>query len=151
MSLPLVYLVITALAALLLLALLVRGGLARPMTVWGLTALLPLLVALSVALGSQARAEVTLKTYRPQSAAVVITTGGQEYDAVLTAGQAACLERSRRLRTDADLVLGEGRDPIPLRSGFKVTGELPTQAQVEALSVRGQLTCPEFRHVEQTK
>ena len=147
MSLPLVYLVITALATLLLLAFLLRGGLARPMTVWGLAALLPLLVALSVALGSQARALQTLKTYRPQSAAVVIATGGQEYDAVLTPSQAACLERARRLRTEADLVLGEGRDPIPLRAASQVTGELPTQAQVEALSVRGQLTCSGFRHV----
>ena len=151
MSLPLVYLVITVLAALLLLVLLLRGGLARPMTVWGLTALLPLLVALSVALGSQARAKDTLNNYRPQSTPVVISSGGKEYDAVLTAGQAACLERAQRLRTDADLNLGEGRDLIPLRTGFQVTGELPTQAQVEALSVRGQLACPEFRHVEQTK
>lgn len=147
MLLSAVYLVITALAVLLLLAFLLRGGVARPMTVWGLSALLPLLAALSVALTSQARAAQTLASYHPQTVPVVVETAGEQYDAVLSARQAACLERAKRLQIDTDFRAEKDSEPIPLRKGSQVTGELPTQAVVEALGVKGQLSCPEFRHV----
>ncbi|WP_424951677.1 hypothetical protein [Deinococcus sp.] len=49
---PTLYLILTVFALLCLLALLIRPGRGRAMTVWLLAALIPLLTAVTVALGS---------------------------------------------------------------------------------------------------
>lgn len=133
------------LTTLALLGFLLRPGSARPGVVWGVTALLPLTLALAAAYAGQARAERTLAAYRPTSTAVVVSTGGREYDLLLSAEQAACLERALRLGADTDFTPGEpGSAPVPLRADTKVAGQLPERQMVEALGVRGQLQCPQF-------
>lgn len=136
----LAYQILTGLALLLLLALLLRAGTARASAVWGLSALLPVLIALTAALGAQAQAERDLKGYQPQSSVVVVRTAGVEYDAVLDGREAACLERTLRLKTKTSLQLNEGA-PIPVDASTEVIGPLPSRRVVEALSVRGQLQC----------
>lgn len=145
-----VYLALTLLALLLLLALL-RTGAVRPMTVWLLATLLPLLAALTAALNTQAQAQRTLKTYQPDDVAVVLKTAGREYDVVLNARQAACLERTLRLRTKVNLTLPNEADPVPLRPGTRAIGDLPKPRHVDALGIRGQLSCPEFRAMPSDK
>lgn len=136
----LAYQILTGAALLLLLAFLLRAGTARAASVWGLTALLPVLIALTAALRSQAQAEQDLKSYQPQSSVVVVRTAGVEYDVVLDAREAACLERTLRLGTQTRLQLNEGA-PIPVDARTEVIGPLPSSRVVEALSIRGQLQC----------
>lgn len=145
-----VFCAVVVVALLALLALLLRPETARPMTVWSLAALMPLLAALAAALGHQAQAKAALERYYPQSRAFVIETAGKEYDLTLTPRLAACLERTLRLGVNMNLKL-PGEKSVPLRRSTKVTGYLPKQAYTEALAIQGQLNCPEFRHVAAKK
>ncbi|MFC5847542.1 hypothetical protein [Deinococcus petrolearius] len=145
MLLTVLYLLVTLLTALILVIFLLRAGAARATVVWGVAALLPLLAALSAALGGQAQARRVLRSYVPQSTQVVVQTRARDYDLILTPEDAACLERTVRLNSEADLVSG-GRT-VPVRRGTLVTGTLPPSEVVEALTVRGQLGCHNFRSV----
>lgn len=141
----LAYQILTGAALLLLLVLLLRAGTARAASVWGLAALLPVLIALTAALGSQAQAERELRGYQPQSSVAVVRTAGVEYDVVLDGREAACLERTLRLKTRTSLRLNEGA-PIPIDASTEVIGPLPSARVVEALGIRGQLQCRDLEH-----
>lgn len=145
MLLTAVYLLVTLLTALILVIFLLRAGAARAMVVWGIAAALPLLAALTASLGGQARAERALRDYLPQSTQVVVQTQARDYDLILNPEDAACLERTVRLRSEADFVVGDRT--VPVRRGTLVTGTLPPREVVEALTVRGQLGCHHFRSV----
>lgn len=149
MLLTALYLFLTLLTALILVIFLLRAGAARAMVVWGVAAVLPLLAALTASLGGQARAERALRAYVPQSTQVVVQTAARDYDLILSPEDAACLERTVRLRSEADLVSGDQR--VPVRADTLVTGTLPPREVVEALTVRGLLGCHNFRAVAGVK
>ncbi|GGL95739.1 hypothetical protein [Deinococcus aerophilus] len=137
------YLLLTLAFAGVLGALLWRPGAARATVVWGLAGLLPLLAALTSAVGAQNQAARVLGTYQPRAVGVVITNGVHTQGVVLDPQDAACVERALRLRSKATLMTPAG--PVPLNSATRVTGQLPPQAAVEALTVRGELNCPHLR------
>lgn len=133
------YTLLTALAAGLLVFLLRRPGTARAMTVWALAALLPVLAALSAALAAQGRAAQVLSTAPVQGAQVTVTTAGQSRALQLSRLDAACLERA--LRLNARVTLDAPGERVNVQPGTRVSGPLPDQATVDAMSIRG-LTCP---------
>lgn len=129
------------LAALVLL--LLRPGAARAASVWGLAALLPVLCALAVALGAQARAAREVRAAPPRGAAVTVTRAGQTQTYALTGIEAACVERAVRLHSK--VVLRTGAGDLKLDKDVAVNGTLPDRRIVEALAVRGDLRCPRGR------
>ncbi|WP_216320083.1 hypothetical protein [Deinococcus aestuarii] len=137
------YLLLTLTFAGVLLALLLRPGVARAGAVWGLAALLPLLVACAGALVGQARAARVLAGFDPRPVTITVTNGDTSRSLTLSAGEAACVERAVRLHTRSELLTPGG--PVPLLPDTRVTGPLPPQAVVEALGVRGGLSCPGLR------
>lgn len=141
--LPALYLLLTLAFAGVLLLLLWRPGAARGTVVWGLAALLPLLAAVAGALAGQARTARVLAAYEPRPVAVTIVNGGVSQSLILDAGDAACVERAVRLHTRSELLAGQNR--VPLVPGTRVLGELPPRAVVEALGLRGALSCPNLR------
>lgn len=144
--LPALYLLLTLAFAGALLLLLWRPGAARGMVVWGLAALLPLLAAVAGALAGQTRAARVLAGYDPQPVTVAIVNGDVSQSLTLEAGDAACVERALRLHTRSELLAGQTR--IPLVQDTRVLGELPPQPVVEALGIRGALSCPNLRTLE---
>lgn len=142
--LPALYLLLTLACAGALLALLHWPGKARAGAVWGLAALLPLLAALTGALAGQARAERTLAAYyTPRPVTLTVVNGAERRTLTLEAQAAACVERAVRLRTPSVLLVPRGR--VFLVEGTRVTGDLPPRAVVEALGIRGDLSCPSLR------
>ncbi|WP_019585029.1 hypothetical protein [Deinococcus apachensis] len=141
--LPALYLLLTLAFAGVLLLLLWRPGEARGMVVWGLAALLPLLAAVAGALAGQARAARVLAGYDAQPGVVTIMNGGASRTLILDPRDAACVERAVRLHTRSELIAGGER--VPLVGDTRVTGDLPPQAVVEALGIRGALNCPNLR------
>ncbi len=139
------FLLLTLLSAAVLVIFMLRAGAAKPMTIWALAALLPVLAAMTAANAGQARAQRTLGQYAPAPAAVVIRTGGRAFPATLEAGDAACLERDLRLRAEHNLLTPRGF--IPIRQDTRVDGALPSRQVVDALSLRGELNCKNFRPV----
>lgn len=137
------YSLFAVLVAAALILLLLRPGVARPMTVWGLAALLPVLAALSASLAAQGRAARVLDAAPVQGTAVTITTAGRTYPVTLDAQDAACLERALRLKTR--VILDVPPVKVPIQPGTRVSGPLPDRAAVEALSIRGALACPRLR------
>ncbi|PNY81824.1 hypothetical protein [Deinococcus koreensis] len=137
------YVLLTLLCAGTLLLFLARPGLARPLVVWGLAALLPLLAALASALGTQARAARVLAAGNLSAAQVSVTTGARTQTLTLSAQDAACLERALRLRSTVTLDTPGG--PVTVRPGTRVQGTLPSRQVVEALTLRGELHCPALR------
>lgn len=138
--------VISLVVAALLLAFLWRAGAARATTVWLLAAGLPLLAAMSAAFSGQARAERVLAQAPAQFYGVSIRTGGQRYQVRLSLTDAACLARSLRTRAEYDLQTPSG--DIPLRADTEVSGQLPAEEVVQALSIRGADNCAHFRKVK---
>jgi hypothetical protein len=141
--LPALYLLLTLACAGVLLALLRWPGQARAGAVWGLAALLPLLAALAGALAGQARAARTLANYTPRPVTLTFVNRTGRQTLTLEAQAAACVERAVRLRTPSALLVPQGR--VFLVEDTRVTGNLPPQAVVEALGIRGDLTCPQLR------
>ncbi|WP_102127774.1 hypothetical protein [Deinococcus planocerae] len=137
------YLLLTLAFAGVLLALLLRPGAARAGAVWGLAALLPLLAACAGALVGQARAARVLAGFEARPVTVTVTNGDASRTLTLSARDAACVERAVRLHTRSELLTPEGS--VPLLPDTRVTGSLPPQAVVEALGVRGGLSCPGLR------
>lgn len=136
------FLALTVLTAVILVLFLWRAGAARAMTVWAISALLPLLAAMTASLAGQARADRTLQHYTPAPVVVDILTRQRRYRASLTALDAACLERNIRLDWEGRL----NTPPwfIPIDKNSTVVGALPSKEVVQALSVKGQLRCPAF-------
>lgn len=136
------FLALTLLTTLILALFLWRAGAARGITVWALSAMLPLLAALTASFAGQARAQRTLTTYVPEPVIVDITTANRKYRAALTALDAACLERNVRLDWEGRLNTPQGF--IPIDKNSTVVGTLPSSEVVQALSVTGQLQCRSF-------
>lgn len=143
------FLLLTLLAAGVLIVFMLRTGAARPMTVWALAALLPVLAAMTAANAGQAGAERTLQHYAPMPSDVVIHTGGRIYRATLDANDAACLERDLRLNAEHNLLTPQGY--IPIRKDSTADGPLPSREVVEALSLRGELNCANFKSLNAGK
>lgn len=139
------YLLLTLAFAGALLALLLRPA-TRAGVVWGLAALLPIMAAMTAALSVQARAARTLADYPPRPITLTISDGIFKREIELDFMDAACVERAVRLRTETILTTPGG----PLRLGAKsqVKGTLPPQKVVEALTLRGQLVCPNLQAVQ---
>ncbi|EYB68737.1 hypothetical protein DEIPH_ctg017orf0074 [Deinococcus phoenicis] len=140
---PALYLLFTLAFAGALLALLWRPGAARAMVIWGLAALLPLLAAVAGALTGQVRATRTLAAYAPQPVTVTIVNGAGRQTLTLSPRDAACVERAVRLHSRSELLTA--RNPVPLSQDTHIVGALPPQSVVEALGIRGTLTCPNLR------
>ncbi len=140
------YLLLTVAFAGVLLALLARPA-ARASLVWGLAALLPLLAAMTAALGAQARAARTLAASSTAPVTLTISDGIFKRAVTLAFGDAACVERAVRLRSEAILTTPGG--PLRLGAGSRVEGVLPPQAVVEALTLRGELNCPNLKAVQE--
>lgn len=143
---PTLYLLLTLAFAGVLLALLARPA-ARAGVVWGLSALLPLLAALTGALDVQARSARTLAAYPARPATLTISDGIFRRTVVLNLQDAACVERAVRLRSEAVLTTPGG--PSRLGAGSRVEGRLPPQPVVEALTLRGELSCPNLKAVQE--
>ena len=137
------YVLLTLLCAGALLLFLAQPGLARPLVVWGLAALLPLLAALAAALGAQARAVRVLGQGGVQATRVTVTSGKRTQTLTLSGSDAACLERALRLRSNVTLKTQGGE--LHVQQGTRVRGTLPPQRVVEALTLRGELNCPTVR------
>ncbi|GAA5532162.1 hypothetical protein [Deinococcus aluminii] len=141
--LPALYLLFTLAFAAVLLALLWRPGAARGSVVWGLAALLPLLAAVAGALTGQARSARVLADYAERPVTVTILNGADTRVLTLDTRDAACVERAVRLHTRSELLAGQAS--VPLVGTTRVLGELPPQPVVEALGIRGTLSCPHLR------
>ncbi|THF84863.1 hypothetical protein E7T09_19720 [Deinococcus sp. KSM4-11] len=145
---PALYLLFVLLASGALVFVLLRPGVARAGTVWVLAALLPVLAALSAALGAQGRAARVLEATPLRATQVTVTTAGQPRTLSLSALDAACLERAVRL--SARVIVDTRADRVPIQPGMRVTGALPPAAAVEALTIRGELNCPHV-HAQRTR
>lgn len=141
--LPALYLLLTLAFAGALLALLLRPGTARGPVVWGLAAGLPLLAAVAGALSGQARAGRALASYTPAPVTLTVVNRESLHTLTLDAWTAACVERAVRLRTPSALLTPGGH--VLLVEGTRVEGALPPREVVEALGIRGDLTCPQLR------
>lgn len=141
------FLILTLFSAAILVIFLFRAGAARPMTVWALAALLPVLAAMTAAEAGQARANRALREYSPEPTTVTIRTAGQDFQVTLSPSDAACLERNLRLHAESDLNLPQSFVPIPIRKDSTVDGVLPSREAVDALSLRGDLHCASFKAV----
>lgn len=137
------YLGVCLLFAAALLLFLLRPGVARPLVVWGVAALLPLLAALASALQAQAGAARVLGRAALQGGTVTINNGFVTRTVTLAPQDAACLERAVRLRSRVNFPTTQG--PILLNGHTTVTGPLPPSAVVEALTLRGELDCAALR------
>ncbi|AIZ44043.1 hypothetical protein QR90_01255 [Deinococcus radiopugnans] len=142
------YLLLTLAFAGVLLALLVRPA-ARAGIVWGLAALLPLLAAMTGALSVQARSARTLAAYPAGPVTLTISDGIFKRAVVLDFMDAACVERAVRLRSEA--ILSTPGGPLRLGATSQVEGAMPPRAVVEALTLRGELTCPNLKAVRERK
>lgn len=142
------YLLLTLAFAGVLLALLVRPA-GRAGLVWGLSALLPLLAAMTGALGVQARAARTLAAHPAAPVTLTISDGIFGRTVVLDFLDAACVERAVRLRSEAVLTTPGG--PLRLGANSRVVGALPPQPVVEALTLRGELICPNLKAVQERR
>ena len=137
------FVLLTLAVAALLFFLLLRPGIAPARSLWGLSALLPLLVAVSASLGAQGQAIWTLRESALFPAEVDIVTDNRKYHARLNPEEAACLERGLRLHWQGRVETPQGFIPINARS--KVIGTLPETRAVNALSIQGRLRCPTFK------
>ena len=142
------YLLLTLAFAGVLLALLARPA-ARAGIVWGLAALLPLLAAMTGALSVQARSARTLAAYPATPVTLTISDGIFKRAVILDFMDAACVERAVRLRSEAILATPGG--PLRLGAESQVEGSLPPQPVVEALTLRGELNCPNLKAVQDDK
>jgi hypothetical protein len=142
------YLLLTLAFAGVLLALLARPA-ARAGIVWGLAALLPLLAAMTGALSVQARSARTVAAYPALPVPLTISDGIFKRTVVLDFMDAACVERAVRLRSEAILTTPGG--PLRLGSGSRVAGVMPPRPVVEALTLRGELNCPNLKAVQDGK
>ncbi|CAM4037403.1 hypothetical protein [Deinococcus marmoris] len=142
------YLLLTLAFAGALLALLARPA-ARAGIVWGLAALLPLMAAMTGALSVQARSARTLADHPPRPVTLTISDGIFKRAVVLDFMDAACVERAVRLRSEAILTTPDG--PLRLGAGSQVEGTMLPQNVVEALTLRGELNCPNLRAVLEKK
>lgn len=138
------YLLLTLAFAGVLVLFLLRPGVARPTVVWGLAALLPLLAALAGSLGAQARAARVLQEYLPQDTSVTLNDGVLSQTVPLSAQEAACLERALRLRSKVTLVTSTAQVKLSEKVRLEA-GELPAPRFVEALTLRGELHCPNLK------
>ncbi len=143
------FFLLTLLSALILVVFLLRAGAARPMTVWALAALLPVLAAMTAANAGQARANRVLSGYSAAPSQVVLHTAGRDYPLTLNLVAAGCLERTMRLRGESNLELPQG--VVPIRKDTAIDGQLPPTDVVEALSLRGQLDCHEFKPLKKRR
>ncbi|MFD2610311.1 hypothetical protein ACFSR9_12820 [Deinococcus taklimakanensis] len=144
--LPLGYLVLTLAFTAVLALLLRRPGAARPGVIWGLAAGLPVLAALTAALDGQARAARVLESYVPAPVNVTVTNGRRTQALQLDARDAACVERARRLHSEVEL--RTPGQPVQFLNSSVVTGALPDPRFVQALTLRGELECPNLRALE---
>lgn len=149
MALPLLYTFLALAFTGVLLLFLARPALARPLTVWALAAGLPVLAAVAAALTGQARADALLRTYVPVPVTVAVTSLGRTRTVTLNAQDAACVTRARMTATDQTLVLPAPEQPLRLRKGAVISGDLPPVRTVQALTVRGALTCRNLRAASQ--
>ena len=141
--LPLLYLLLTLLLTAALLLFLCWPGAARAPVVWGLAAGLPVMAGMTAALDGQARAGRVLEAYHPAPVTVTVTNGARTQALQLSARDAACVERARRLRSEVELLTPGA--PVPFLKSSVVRGALPEARFVEALTLRGELTCPNLK------
>ncbi len=144
-ALPSLYTLLALLFTAVLLLMLWRPGLARPVTVWALAAGLPVLAAVAAALTGQARADRVTAGYLPVPVTVTVNALGRTRTLQLTAQDAACLTRARMNGTDQTLVLPAPEAPLRLPKGAEITGVLPAERIVQALTVQGRLLCRNLR------
>lgn len=140
------FLLLTLLTAAVLVIFMFRSGRARPLSLWGLAALLPLLAAMSAAQASQSRAQRALRDWSPVRATYTVHTAGRVYAVTLSGEDAACLEQALRLRSNVNLRTPAGL--VPVREGSTADGPLPSREVVGALGVRGTLSCRAFEAVK---
>ena len=138
----LVYLLITALMTLALLALLLRPGPARPLTLWLLAALLPVLVSVTAALSGQAQAAKTLQRFDAsvQNRALAWRDAqGTENTATLSLSglDAACVVRV--VNRGGTYQLSASQLFVPRDA--QLIGPWPSRAEADALMLSGKLGC----------
>ncbi|WP_420596543.1 hypothetical protein [Deinococcus sp.] len=136
------YVAITAVLTLSLLGLLLRPGQTRPMTLWLLAALLPVLVAVTAALWQQDEVQATLKGFDPAPRQRLLIWRDQKGEldrSILTLSglDAACLVRASG--KGGTYQLGGGKIVVPPNA--QRLGSWPSPEQAEALMLSGQLGC----------
>lgn len=136
------YLIISILMGLALLALLLRPGPARPLTLWLLAALLPVLVSVTAALYGQAQAQRTLSDFNPamqDRALAWRDAGGAENTSTLALSglDAACVVRAAV--RGGTYQLSSSTLFVPHQA--QLLGPWPSRAQADALLLSGQLGC----------
>ena len=136
------YLITSGVLGLLLLALLLRPGGVRPISLWLLSALLPVLVSVTAALIGQAQATQALSGF--DSSTQNRTLGWRDARGIenkstlsLSGLDAACVVRV--ISHGGTYQLGSGELFVP--RGAQLLGKWPTPEQANALMLSGQLVC----------
>lgn len=137
---------VTVLTVLAIVALLLKPGRARAGSMWLLVALLPVLVALTAALGARAQAGAALVDFDDRPRPVTLRWSGGQTRAQLSGTEAACLERMVALKATGDYRLGG--QTVRIVPGARLSGDLPSAAQVQALTLSDRLVgCRPLRRV----
>ncbi|TSA81091.1 hypothetical protein FNU79_15795 [Deinococcus detaillensis] len=136
------YLLTSILMGLALLALLLRPDPQRPLTLWLLAALLPVLVAVTAAMFGQAQAQRTLSAFNPalqDRALAWRDAGGSENTSTLSLGglDAACVVRAAQRGGTYQL----SNSTLFVPHGAQLLGPWPSRAESDALMLSGQLNC----------
>lgn len=124
---------VTVLTVLAIVALLLKPGRARAGSLWLLVALLPVLVALTAALGARAQAGAALAGFDDRPRPVTVLGPTNPVTVQLSGTEAACLERMVALKATGDYRLGG--QTLRIVPGARLTGDLPSPAQVQALTL----------------
>ena len=136
------YFAITAVLTLSLLGLLLRPGQTRPMTLWLLAALLPVLVAVTAALWQQDEVQASLTGFDPAPRQRLMIWRDQQGELdrniiTLSGLDAACVVRAAQRGGSYELA-GQA---VLVPPGTRLLGAWPSAEQAEALMLSGQLGC----------
>ncbi len=143
------YLIISILMGLALIALLLRPGPARPIALWLLAALLPVLVSVTAALYGQAQAQRSLAAFDPavrDRALAWRDAGGGENSATVSLSglDAACVVRATQRGGTYKL----SASVLFVPHGAQLLGAWPSREQADALMLSGQLGCRRLSRVD---
>lgn len=133
------YLGLTLLTVLFLLILMRREGGVKPIVIWVIGGILPLMTAVCVGFAAQDKARTTLEHYLPTRTIVILTNGEKEDVVSLPPDTSACV--ARILRNQGEGYLPTDVHDIPLNKDTQVHGFLPESKFVQAQAILGKLNC----------
>lgn len=133
------YLGLTLLSILLLLVLMRRESGVKPMVIWVISGVLPLMIAVCVGFAQQDNARLILKDYLPTRSIVILTNDETEDVVSLPPKTSSCL--ARMIRNQGEGVLPTDIRDIPITKKTQIHGFLPENKFVQAQAILGELNC----------